>query len=268
MVGVFVRRLKELSETERANRLGVQGIVAARSIVRTPFTLPPSQHAATESAIKETLGTETPIQFETAQGLISGIELTTNGQKVAWSIADYLGSLEKGVTDILKGEESSLMPKAESNPKSPSRIRQPMNTEPESFNSVLDRAFADIAQAQETFTPKLKSREVGTITSIATGIAKVSGLPGVGFDELLTFPGDVSALRSMWMQNEIGVVLLGEYWHLHAGDEVSRTGRVMDVAVGDGLLGRVLNPLGRPLDGNGPVVSSHRLPIERPAPPS
>jgi F-type H+-transporting ATPase subunit alpha len=68
-------------------------------------------------------------------------------------------------------------------------------------------------------------------------------------------------------EDEIGVVLLGEYWHLHAGDEVERTGRVMDVAVGDGLLGRVIDPLGRPLDGNGPVAASERLPVERPAAP-
>jgi F-type H+/Na+-transporting ATPase subunit alpha len=64
-------------------------------------------------------------------------------------------------------------------------------------------------------------------------------------------------------EDEIGVVLLGEYSHLHAGDEVERTGRVMDVAVGDGLLGRVIDPLGRPLDGKGPVASSraaHRTP--------
>jgi F-type H+-transporting ATPase subunit alpha len=65
--------------------------------------------------------------------------------------------------------------------------------------------------------------------------------------------------------DEIGVVLLGEYWHLHAGDEVQRTGRVMDVGVGDELLGRVIDPLGRPLDGKGPVASSKRLPVERPA---
>ena len=65
---------------------------------------------------------------------------------------------------------------------------------------------------------------------------------------------------------EIGVVLLGEYWHLNAGDEVERTGRVMDVVVGDGLLGRVIDPLGRPLDGNGPVAASERRHIERAAP--
>jgi F-type H+-transporting ATPase subunit alpha len=66
---------------------------------------------------------------------------------------------------------------------------------------------------------------------------------------------------------EIGVVLLGDYWHLQAGDEVWRTGRVMDVAVGEELIGRLIDPLGRPLDGKGPIASSRRLPIERPSPP-
>ena len=108
---------------------------------------------------------------------------------------------------------------------------------------------------------------MGTITSVSTGIAQVSGLPGVGFEELVEFPGGVFGIAFNVDEDEIGVVLLGEYWHLHAGDEVERTGRVMDVAVGDGLLGRVIDPLGRPLDGNGPVAASERLPIERPAAP-
>src|SRR6202167_5186111 len=140
-----------------------------------------------------------------------------------------------------------------------------MNMEPESLQSVFDSAFAEISQAREAFVPQLTPREVGTITSVATGIAKVSGLPGVGFAELVTFPGDVLGIAFNVDEDEIGAVLLGEYWHLHAGDEVQRTGQVMDVAVGDGLLGRVIDPLGRPLDGNGPVASSQRLPIERPA---
>jgi len=139
--------------------------------------------------------------------------------------------------------------------------------EPESLQNVFDSAFAGIRQVREAFTPQLRPREVGTITSVATGIATVSGLPGVGFDELVTFPGDVLGIAFNVDADEIGVVLLGEYWHLHAGDEVQRTGRVMDVAVGDGLLGRVIDPLGRPLDGNGPVASSKRLPVERPAAP-
>jgi F-type H+-transporting ATPase subunit alpha len=140
-----------------------------------------------------------------------------------------------------------------------------MNAAPENLQSVFDRAFAGISQALEAFTPQLTPREVGTVISVATGIAKVSGLPGVGFEELVKFPGGVFGIAFNVDEDEIGVVLLGEYQDLHAGDEVERTGRVMDVAVGDGLLGRVIDPLGRPLDGNGPVASSKRLPIERPA---
>ena len=137
---------------------------------------------------------------------------------------------------------------------------------PETLQSVFDRAFADLSQMREKFSPRLTPHEVGTIMSISTGIARVSGLPNAGFDELLKFPGNVFGIAFNVDPDEIGVVLLGEYSHLHAGDEVERTGRVMDVAVGDGLLGRVIDPLGRPLDDKGPVTANERLPIERPAP--
>lgn len=138
--------------------------------------------------------------------------------------------------------------------------------ETQSLRYVFDTTFDGISHVLEAYTHQLTPKEVGTITSVATGIAKVSGLPGVGFDERVTFPGDVPGIAFNVDEDEIGVVLLGEYWDLHAGDEVLRTGRVMDVAVGDGLLGRVIDPLGRPLDGKGPLVASQRLPIERPAP--
>ena len=140
-----------------------------------------------------------------------------------------------------------------------------MSAPPENLQSVFDRAFAGIDRVRGTFTPQLTPREVGTITNVSTGIARVSGLPSVGFEELLEFPGGIFGIAFNVDEDEIGVVLLGEYWHLHAGDEVQRTGRVMDVAVGDGLLGRVIDPLGRPLDDNGPVAATERLPIERPA---
>jgi F-type H+-transporting ATPase subunit alpha len=142
-----------------------------------------------------------------------------------------------------------------------------MSTPPESLQSVFDRTFAGISQACGAFTPQLTPHEVGTITNVSTGIARVSGLPGVGFEELLEFPSGVFGVAFNLDEDEIGVVLLGEYQDLHAGDEVERTGRVMDVAVGDGLFGRVIDPLGRLLDGNGPVATSQRLPIERPAVP-
>jgi F-type H+/Na+-transporting ATPase subunit alpha len=142
-----------------------------------------------------------------------------------------------------------------------------MNMQLESLQSVFDSAFAGISQVCEAYTPQLTLREVGTVTSVGTGIATVSGLPSVGSDELVTFPGGVLGIAFNVDEDEIGIVLLGAYEHLHAGDEVERTGRVMDVAVGDGLLGRVIDPLGRPLDDGGPVASSSRLPIERPAAP-
>jgi F-type H+-transporting ATPase subunit alpha len=142
-----------------------------------------------------------------------------------------------------------------------------MSAPPDSLQSVFDNAFAGLSRGRETFTPQLTPREVGTITRVSTGIAKVTGLPGVGSDELVKFPGDVFGIAFNVDEDEIGVVLLGEYWHLHAGDEVERTGRVMDAAVGERLLGRVIDPLGRPLDGYGPIAASQRLPIERPAAP-
>ena len=142
-----------------------------------------------------------------------------------------------------------------------------MNAVLDNLQGVLDRTFSGIDQARDAFIPQLAPREIGTITSVSTGIAVISGLPGVGFEELLLFPGGVFGIAFNVDENEIGVVLLGEYSHLHAGDEVERTGRVMDVAVGGALLGRVIDPLGRPLDGNGPVEANDRLPIERPAAP-
>jgi F-type H+-transporting ATPase subunit alpha len=140
-----------------------------------------------------------------------------------------------------------------------------MSAAPETLQNVFDRTFDDLRQTRERFTPRLAPREVGTIISVSTGIARVSGLPSVGFEELLEFPGGAFGIAFNVDEDEIGVVLLGEYSHLHAGDEVQRTGRVMDVAVGDGLLGRVIDPLGRPLDDAGPVAAAGRLPVERPA---
>jgi F-type H+-transporting ATPase subunit alpha len=142
-----------------------------------------------------------------------------------------------------------------------------MSVPPESLQSVFDRTFAALDQTRENFAPHLEPHEVGTIISVSTGIARVSGLPNAGFEELLEFPGGVFGIAFNVDEDEIGVVLLGDYSQLHAGDEVRRTGRVMDVGVGDGLLGRVIDPLGRPLDAGGPVAADGRLPIERPAPP-
>ena len=88
-----------------------------------------------------------------------------------------------------------------------------MNAASESLQNVFDGAFSNIKQACEDFTPKLTPREVGTITTVSIGIVRVSGLPGVGFEELLEFPGGVFGIAFNVDEDEIGVVLLGDYWH-------------------------------------------------------
>jgi F-type H+-transporting ATPase subunit alpha len=108
---------------------------------------------------------------------------------------------------------------------------------------------------------------VGIVTKVSTGIATFTGLPSVGYEEIVTFPGGLLGIAFNIDEEEVGVILLGDYQNLHAGDEVQRTNRVMDVPVGDGLLGRVIDPLGNPLDGKGSVAAEKRLPIERPAAP-
>jgi F-type H+/Na+-transporting ATPase subunit alpha len=131
----------------------------------------------------------------------------------------------------------------------------------------LDQAFTSLARARESFVPQVSVREVGIITRVSVGIATISGLPGVGFEELVSFPGGLSGIAFNVDKDEVGVILLGDYQALHAGDEVTRDGRVMDVVVGDALLGRVIDPLGRPLDGKEAVDSAQRRSVECPAPP-
>jgi F-type H+-transporting ATPase subunit b len=125
MVDIFVRRLRELNEEEKGLLASALKVRPGTVIVRTALDLPPAQRAASEGAIKETLGQGTQVQFETAPDLISGIELITNGQKVAWSIADYLASLEKAVDELLKETgkpEGQTEPKPEA-PKRETRIQ-------------------------------------------------------------------------------------------------------------------------------------------------
>ena len=140
-----------------------------------------------------------------------------------------------------------------------------MKTATDLLGAGIASAFAGMAEARDEFAPSFAPRETGRIISVSTGIAHVAGLMSTGSDELLTFPGGAFGIAFNIDETEIGVVLLTDHAHLQAGDTVARTGRVMDVGVGDGLLGRVIDPLGRPLDGKGNIVTESRLPIERPA---
>ncbi len=134
------------------------------------------------------------------------------------------------------------------------------------LNIAITKTFSQLSDGLENHTLDLIPREIGTVISVSAGIVRVSGLPGAGFEELLKFPGDLFGIAFNIDEGEIGAILLGEDSQLNAGDEVERTGRVMDIPVGNGLIGRVINPLGEPMDDKGTLASMQRLPIERPAP--
>jgi F-type H+/Na+-transporting ATPase subunit alpha len=133
------------------------------------------------------------------------------------------------------------------------------------FTKTINSTFELLDKVVQNYNPSFVPREVGAVISISAGIVKVSGLPGVGFEELLQFPGGVFGIAYNIDEDEIGVILLGEDALLNAGDEVVRTGRVMDIPVGDALIGRVISPLGEPMDGKSAITFTKRLAIERPA---
>ncbi len=110
----FIRRLRTIDGKAKEGIAAALKTASEPAVVRSAFDLPEAQRAAIQKALNETFSAEVPVRFETAPDLISGIELTTNGQKIAWSIADYLASLEKGVDELLKEKDK---PEAKAKPK-------------------------------------------------------------------------------------------------------------------------------------------------------
>jgi F-type H+-transporting ATPase subunit alpha len=140
-----------------------------------------------------------------------------------------------------------------------------MNDDRQSLKAVLDDTFSHFERLLERHRAEVKIREIGTLTYIGHGITRVKGLPGVQADELVRFPGELLGLAFNLDVSEIGVILLGDSEDLQAGAEVHRTGRVVDVPVGEALLGRIVDAIGRPLDEKGALRSAERRPIERSA---
>ena len=123
-----------------------------------------------------------------------------------------------------------------------------------------------IRQRIEDFKSVTEARNVGSIVSVTDGITRIHGLADACYGEMLEFPGNTFGLALNLEQDSVGAVVLGEYKHLTEGDTVKTTGRILEVPVGPGLLGRVVDALGAPLDGKGPVKAEHTSPIERVAP--
>jgi F-type H+-transporting ATPase subunit alpha len=123
-----------------------------------------------------------------------------------------------------------------------------------------------IRQQIENYETRVAVDEVGTVITLGDGIARVYGLEKVMAGELLKFPHDVSGIAMNLEEDQVGVVVLGDYTEIKEGDEVKRTGKIISVPVGDAMIGRVVDSLGRPIDDKGPVSTTEFIPVERIAP--
>jgi F-type H+/Na+-transporting ATPase subunit alpha len=129
-----------------------------------------------------------------------------------------------------------------------------------------DEITSILRQEIENYDHAIDVSETGSVISLGDGIARIHGLERVMSGELIEFPRGVSGIAMNLEEDQVGAVLLGEYQHLREGDEVKRTGRIMSVPVGEAMVGRVVDALGNPVDGKGPIATTQFNPIERLAP--
>ncbi len=134
-----------------------------------------------------------------------------------------------------------------------------MNVEPEEISRVLKEEI-------EQYEAEIDVQEVGSVLEVGDGIARVHGLRNVMASEMVEFENGVNGLALNLEENNVGVVIMGPDRGIHEGDRVERTGRIADVPAGEDLLGRVVNPLGEPLDGKGEIAAETRNPLERDVP--
>src|SRR6201988_1005671 len=133
-------------------------------------------------------------------------------------------------------------------------------------NIKADEITKILREQIENYQQTVEVDEIGSVISVGDGIARVHGLEKCMEGEMLTFPHGVTGIALNLEEDQVGVVLLGDYTEIKEGDIVKRTNKIMSVPVGDALIGRVVDPLGNPLDDKGPLQTSERLPLERLAP--
>ena len=129
-----------------------------------------------------------------------------------------------------------------------------------------DEIASVISKEIESFQGQIETSEVGRVLEVGDGIARVYGLAGAMAGEMVEFPGGVRGQVFNLEENSVGVIILGDYLKIAEGDEVRTTGQLLSVPVGDALIGRVIDPLGNPLDGKGPVITTQSRPLETIAP--
>ena len=125
-----------------------------------------------------------------------------------------------------------------------------------------DEIASVIQQEIQQFESEIDVREVGTVLEVGDGIARVYGLTGVSAGEMVEFPGGINGLAFNLEENSVGVIILGDYLKINEGDEVKALGQLLSVPVGEAVLGRVIDPLGNPLDGKGPITTDQTRPVE------
>jgi len=130
-------------------------------------------------------------------------------------------------------------------------------------NIKADEISKILREQIENYEQTVSVDEVGAVISVGDGIARVYGLEKVMAGEMLAFPHNVFGIALNLEEDQVGVVLLGESQELKEGDVVKRTNTIMSVPVGQELIGRVVNPLGQPVDGKGPITTKQRNPLER-----
>ena len=123
-----------------------------------------------------------------------------------------------------------------------------------------------LKQQLQGFEKEIDVFETGSVLYVGDGIARVHGLGNVRTTELVEVPHGIMGMALNLEEDNVGCVLFGEDTHIHEGDPVNRTGRIVEVPVGEELLGRVVNPLGQPIDGKGETAAKNSLPVERKAP--
>jgi F-type H+-transporting ATPase subunit alpha len=131
---------------------------------------------------------------------------------------------------------------------------------------ITNQIAQDLAKKIEAFTPQMQTKHVGHITSISDGVARVNGLPNVAYLERMEFPHGIYGFAINLEEDSIGAIILGDYLLLKEGDEVKGTGQLLSVPVDEGFLGRVINPIGDPVDGKGTVKAKKFYPLEKIAP--
>ena len=135
---------------------------------------------------------------------------------------------------------------------------------------TLAPGFENIAESLlkqvEEFEKKVEARSVGVVLTVGDGIALADGLADVKANEIVEFASGVAGVAFNLEPDNVGIVVMGDFSDIQAGDEVRATGRIASIPVGDALIGRVINPLGQPLDGKGPINTNQIRPIERIAP--